>query len=271
MPLRLWSALIPLLLGASTALAADTSDCHLRVGWEEWYPLIYTQSEPLPVADDLPLPSKAEREHLAGSEYALLNSLAERAGCRLSFIEQPWLRALKLLKQGKLDMLYSASRTPEREAFAQFSLPYRVERMVLVVRPEGSPQPARMALRDWLAEPDERGKPHRLGLILGYYYGDILDPIIREPGYHPQLYAVRWDQQLQEMLLHQRIDGYLVETSVAQAQIASTGQPANLIEVSEHRAEPLHLMFARQVSPAIVERFDTAIRSLSTPPDHRAN
>lgn len=226
--------------------AAEEPPCELKVGWEEWFPLIHRQDH-----------------QLTGSEYQLLQQLASGAGCTLEFIEVPWARALQLLKNGQLDMLYGASRTPEREAFAQFSQVYRLEQMVLVVRvPEAIQQNQidELSLVAWLAEHRPGGQLHMLGLIRGFYYGDTLEPIVRDPAIHAQRLEVRWDQQLHQMLILGRIDGYLVEASVARAQQSVGGQPIRVFSVSEHPEEPMHLMFSREVPGEVVERFDQSIR-----------
>lgn len=154
-----------LLITSGLALGQD---CRLRVGWEEWYPLIH------------------ERDgQLAGSEFVLLSTLAKQANCQLEFIELPWIRALKSLQNGDIDLLYGASKTPEREAFAQFSRPYRVEQMLLLTHREGPAQPGPISLTDWLATPNGNDKPRLLGVILGFYYGDQLDPIVHAPRPKP--------------------------------------------------------------------------------------
>ncbi|MDD0841785.1 substrate-binding periplasmic protein [Pseudomonas sp. Gutcm_11s] len=245
-------ALLALCLTFANVAVAEESSCHLRVGWEEWFPLIYQQDE-----------------QLTGNEYELLQQLASGAGCSLEFVEMPWARALQLLKQGQLDMLYGASRTAEREAYAQFSQAYRQEQMVLVVRATEGPRQqelGRLSLVNWLAEPRPNGQPRVLGLIRGFYYGEALEAIVRDPAAHTQRMEVRWDQQLHQVLSLGRIDGYLVEASVAQAQQSVGGQPMQLFAVSEHPQEPMHLMFSRKVEEQVVERFDEAIRQRADNP-----
>lgn len=241
---------LALMLLLSLPLTAPASDepCNLRVGWEEWYPLIHQQDG-----------------QLAGSEFELLNRLASQAGCTLEFVEVPWIRALQLLKQGRLDMLYGASHTAERETFAQFSQSYRLEQMVLVVHATESAQPDELSLSAWLAErnPDDQAK--RFGLIRGFYYGDNLEPILRAPSRSGQRLEVRWDQQLQQMLQHRRIDGYLVEASVARAQAATGGLPVRLLRIREQPSEAMHLMFSLGTPAALVERFNQAIRAQQVP------
>lgn len=243
-PLRL---LIGLFLVTLSSLAL-ADNCHLRVGWEEWYPLIY------------------ERDNqLTGNEFVRLSSLAKQADCQLEFIELPWIRALKSLQEGEIDLLYGASQTPEREVFAQFSRPYRVEQMLLLTQREGASQQDPVSLSSWLATPNASGKPRVLGVILGFYYGDTLDPIVRAPAIQAQRLEVRWDQQLLELLQAGRIDGYLIEASIAPQLTKQNPQALQQHHVREQHPEPMHLMFSRQVPTEIVRRFDAAIGATMQP------
>ena len=234
-----------LLITSGLALGQD---CRLRVGWEEWYPLIH------------------ERDgQLAGSEFVLLSTLAKQANCQLEFIELPWIRALKSLQNGDIDLLYGASKTPEREAFAQFSRPYRVEQMLLLTQREGPSQPGPISLTDWLATPNGNGKPRVLGVILGFYYGDQLDLIVHAPEAQAQRLQVRWDQQLLKLLKARRIDGYLIEASIAPQLTRQNPQALQQHQVSEQNPEPMHLMFSQRVPVEIVQRFNAAIAAPAKP------
>lgn len=238
-------ALLILLSAFSAPLLAvpSESDCRLNVGWEEWFPVFYQQDG-----------------RLQGPEYELLIELAQQADCQLEFFELPWKRQLKRLENADLDLLYAASRTPERELFARFSHSYRSEKMLMVVRASSmASPPASVSLRQWLGTPNEVGRDKTLGLILGYYYGDALNSIITDPAIKSRFLEVRWDQQLQELLNKKHIDGYMVEASVAYAQQQAAEQQLQLLTVDEHQPEPMFLMFSKSVSPAIVERFNRAI------------
>ena len=227
---------------------AQAQDCHLRVGWEEWYPLIH------------------ERDgQLTGSEFVLLSRLAKQANCQLEFVELPWIRALRSLQNGDIDLLYGASKTPEREAFAQFSRPYRVEQMLLLTHREGPAQPGPISLTDWLATPNGNDKPRLLGVILGFYYGDQLDPIVHAPEAQAQRLQVRWDQQLLKLLKAKRIDGYLIEASIAPQLTRQNPQALQQHQVSEQNPEPMHVMFSQRVPVEIVQRFNAAIAAPAKP------
>ena len=249
--LLLISLLTTLSTGSIWAAATDENPCVLKVGWEEWYPFIYQQGQTF-----------------SGSEYTLLSRLAKKTGCQLKFVEVAWDKSLQQLAQGKLDMLFGASMTDERKTYAQFSQAYRFEQIVLVVADTSDssiePSTASISLKHWLEQKNASQQPRRLGLILGYYYGDHLEPILRAPTTKPQIIEMRWDQKLHQQLINQQIDGYLIEASVVQSQRASS---PTWLNVQEFRMEPLHLMFSRQIPADIVERFDRAINDTSQTPN----
>lgn len=74
-----------------------------------------------------------------------------------------------------------------------------------------------------------------------------------------QRLEVRWDQQLLEVLARGRIDGYLVEDSVARAMQRESTQPLHSFAVDEHTEEPMRLMFSRSVPASVVQRLNAAI------------
>lgn len=71
----------------------------------------------------------------SGFGVELLNLLAERAGLQVRYTTgPPWSHLLERLKGGQLDLVQSAYRTEEREAYALFSEPYARERTLFVIR-----------------------------------------------------------------------------------------------------------------------------------------
>ena len=130
---------------------------------------------------------------------------------------------------------------------------------------EGQPQPGPVSLTRWLAMPNASGKPRMLGVILGFYSGDSLDPIVHAPEAQAQRLQVRWDQQLLKLLKAKRIDGYLIEASIAPRLTQQNAQALQQHQVSEQKPEPMHLMFSHKVPIEIVQRFDAAIAAQAKP------
>ena len=226
------------------ALEESTNHCALRVGWEDWSPYIYRQNG-----------------SMAGPEYELLEQLAASADCTLVYVDLPWARALKLLKQQKIELLYASTKTPQREQFSQFSIPYRNELMRLVSRREVTGSQAEVSLTEWFGR---AGRPERrriLGVVRGYHYGNSLQPILTFYERN-NIIDVGSDNQLLEMLLTNRVDGYITEDLVAHEQVAESPAPLALLKIREATAEPMHLMFGLHVPKEIVQRFNRAIQQL---------
>jgi polar amino acid transport system substrate-binding protein len=69
---------------------------------------------------------------LGGTEIDVLNAIFKGSPYCLNFSVLPnSLRAFEELKQGRVDLIFAASKTTERAEYAHFTLPYRVEKMLL--------------------------------------------------------------------------------------------------------------------------------------------
>lgn len=238
-PKRLFLVLSLAAVFIVNAFAGPLENCELKVGWEDWAPYIYMKDG-----------------RLRGREYSYLEKLADKVGCDLQFIEEPWNRSLVSLKINSLDMLYGASYTKERAAFAQFSKPYRYEQFVLMSMKDQTSGEIR--LREWLAEEKSDATPKVLGVIRGFCYGERLEPIARNASSRHLRFEVRSDDQMKAMLISGRIDGFIVEKIVGQEMLRQTPK-LKMSRIEEAHLEPVYLMFSLKVSPEVVALFNAAI------------
>lgn len=100
---------------------ADTEDKTLLGGWYLLDPFQYTEE-------------KAGYSRLTGLDIELLRAIARRAGYAIKFEEVQWRQHVQDIREGRRDIAAAALKTPEREAFAYFSIPYREETNALFVR-----------------------------------------------------------------------------------------------------------------------------------------
>lgn len=240
-PIMMLVCAVLILLGPGTGIAR--AECHLRVGWDDWPPYITLQDG-----------------YFEGLEYDLLTAIAEDAGCSLEMIQVPWARALILLGAGHLDLLYGASYSVERAAFAKYSLPYRRERFVLVTKGENGTETNSIALAEWITSKKGRGGVRSLGLFLGDYYGRTIEEILKSGQNTMSLIEVSGNVQMIAMLKTDRIDGYIVEDAVAKIQISDAPFPLRSHLIEEQPADPLHYMFSKRIPDDVVQRFNAAIK-----------
>ncbi len=192
----------------------------------------------------------------AGADVDLVQAIADELGCVASFPKMPWARVLLDLENGKLDVATSASRTPERERFAHFSVPYRQAQMGIYVRKGES---GRYAL-DGLSGITDAGL--RLGIMRGYYYGPELEALMADPAFARQVdIGVDYEMNIRK-LLHGRIDGFLVDDiGVMVGALAAYGAED---QAEQHpvflAGDEFHLMFSKKsVSDSLVAEIDEVL------------
>jgi polar amino acid transport system substrate-binding protein len=90
--------------------------CELMVRFEQYPPQAYMDDD----------------QQWHGMDVDFAKALLDEAGCSYHFVRIPWGRALGMLEHGKLDMMLSVSKNPQRQQFAHFLGPQRQENIVLV-------------------------------------------------------------------------------------------------------------------------------------------
>ena len=197
-----------------------------------------------------------------GLDVELLRKIAGRAGYAIDSPALDWAEHVRNIETGETDFAVAATKTPEREAFANFSVPYRTETMALIV-PRGQsaslPATTEIELVDLFKKTN-----FQLGIESGAAYpSEAIRAFLDDPANHHQLLRIGTQQDLLQNLIDGQIDGYLADRIVAATLIR-----ANRVrgQVEEHPLlvdGNLHLMFSKaSVPPTVVAAFDRAIDSV---------
>ncbi|TVZ41720.1 hypothetical protein P886_1068 [Alteromonadaceae bacterium 2753L.S.0a.02] len=94
-----------------------------------------------------------------------------------------------------------------------FSQPSRFEEFVLLSYDATNAKS--ISLSEWLSTKNNVGGIKSLGTILGFYYGIELNAFIHANNTSFKRVDVQCDDQMQNMLQMHRIDGFVVEKTVA--------------------------------------------------------
>jgi polar amino acid transport system substrate-binding protein len=204
-------------------------------------------------------------DRVQGLDVDLIGAMAERAGCELEWEQGSWASMLQLVRSGDLDLLPGATRTPEREAFAHFSQPYRRESFRIHVRADEAEKWSGMSLTE-LLEND-----FRLGLTRGYIYGEAVERVLDDPGWADQLVEVPVGELNFLNLMDFRIDGFLEDPFVAASidHRRDWGVTFEALPLDVYSGD-VHLMFSQSgVDMATIERFDRALSELRENGEHQ--
>jgi polar amino acid transport system substrate-binding protein len=102
----------------------------------------------------------------SGLDWELAQAILKEAGCKLELQpELPSARRQRQFEQGQLDLLLSASKTPERRRYARFSIAYRHETVGLFTRASSQRQFQHLASFDALL----RDRASLLAPKVGWY------------------------------------------------------------------------------------------------------
>ena len=93
----------------------------LRIGWYDQYPFTYKKNI-LGVST------------LTGMDIELSKAITRKANFNFKFIEEPWDTQLKMLKEGKIDVMLSGLQSSERLKEFRISNPIRKECTVIYTR-----------------------------------------------------------------------------------------------------------------------------------------
>ena len=102
-----------------------------------------------------------------GLDTKIMEGAVSNLGSEIRFTRLDWEHTIQDIKDGMLDAAGGVYRTPEREAYAYFSQPYRVEDTVFLYRrsqihfADSTDLLSRLSVGDL-----------RLGVVKGYYYGE---------------------------------------------------------------------------------------------------
>ncbi|WP_421185564.1 substrate-binding periplasmic protein [Aeromonas hydrophila] len=221
----------------------------LLVGWSSWHPFSF----------------RDEQQQLQGLDIDLLEAIFNRAGFHANYSEMPWARVLRELEFGTIQLTMSANQTAERDLYARFTLPYRNEETVLLIRRQDKGRWQEVTqLSDLLSRPD-----FTIGLLRDFDYGTDFRTFMQSPQMHQRLLVRLKMEPLIKLLLAGRIQGVVMDPMGLQ-QLNLAGIPLDqLTTLLDIQQTPVHLMLSRRTTtPQQLQRLDEAIRALLQSPEY---
>lgn len=171
----------------SCILSQPTYSCTLRLGIETSFAPYIIQHE----------------DSWRGINVELLQRLVQEIGCELEFIHSPWLRSLKLIEQGELDVLSHLSYNTERSRQFAFIGPHQQESIYLVGLASA------FSGITGVEQLHDKNTAGIVALLNGAYYGDQLDSILNDADNRTRFVFIRGNEDKQALLLNGRVQGVL--------------------------------------------------------------
>ncbi|WP_157610709.1 substrate-binding periplasmic protein [Arsukibacterium perlucidum] len=218
--------------------------CHLRFGVETHFPPHIIKTE----------------TGWSGLSVELAQRLAKEVDCEITLIEGPWLRAMRQIDKGELDLVSHLTFSAARQQHFAFIGPHHLEQIFLVADPAAIPV---LSSVEQLANEIDLTA---IAMLDGAYYGEDFARLQAQPGLKRQLVYINNNLDKIALLNAGRVNAVLEDLSVLrywQKQDTNTSiryQPLLAI----HKG-PVYFGFNKKtLSPAQLQQLNSAWQKLHT-------
>lgn len=187
-------------------------------------------------------------ETVKGRDIDLIRQLLSQVSSRLQLQFVPEKRAMQMLQQGQVDMLFAASYTPQRAEFAWFSDAYRKENNVVLIHQQ-----------TLLLYPELRQREAFLALaqrkLIGVYnpagfYGDSFEQIKQQPAVKQRSLAVYEPERRLDLVAGRRADFTIADSEAVKLDLAARPDAAQFVVLPFFLNEAdIHLMLSKATVP----------------------
>ena len=187
------AAQIIILISMLTALGqAQVFACTLRLGVETHFPphIIKTDTG------------------WSGLSVELAERLAREIDCNIILVESPWLRAMRMIEKGELDLISHLTYSTERQQHFAFIGPHHLEQIYLVADPAAIPP---LTSVEQLTQDVDLTA---IAMLDGAFYGDDFARQQAKPGLKQQLVYINNNLDKMALLNAGRVNAVLEDLSV---------------------------------------------------------
>lgn len=226
---------------SETATEQEQERCRLTMGWDPWEPYQYRDVQ----------------GEVTGLDLDIARAAAKAAGCELRFTEGAWMELLAGVKDGEIDMLAGATRTPGREEFAEFTAPYRTERYQVYASADAD---ALLAIDSVQAL---RDAGVRVGVVAEYYYGEEISELLDELEAEGRLVEAPVAELNYTRLHDGEIDVFIDDPFVA-ARIVRSRRIADIAptRIGIETADVAFMLSRASVTPENIGRFREGLETI---------
>lgn len=207
-----------------------------------------------------PLAYTDEDGEIIGILVEGIREAVRRTGHEVEFRINPWKRVLKEVAEGNADAAFNAGKTEERQAWGAYHDSLLIDETYVFFAREP------MALSRDLEEAPEL----RVGIQLGYYYGERFDRLLQNPPFRSLEVAQTIPRSLR-LLRANRTDVFIGDLLPTMYYLKELGLEDDIHIVQEKESglplvvstSPTYVAFSRsRVDPAYVQAFDEALESV---------
>lgn len=199
---------------------------------------------------------------LQGIDIDLANLVLRKSDIKVVFKQKEWYKTISDTISGEQDLALGVTITRQRQARANFSVPYREERNALVTLTSTSKTLSFNSPNSFLMS--MKSPNFRLGVIRGYVY---VSPLINEYIAANDFLQCRGAVDCHKALKAKKIEGYLIDKMEATARF---GNESNVRIQDLGVSTPISFMFNKKVPQDTIDKINSAIEAIKDSKDYEA-
>lgn len=155
----------------------------------------------LAVSDDFPPYHMRHADNTwSGISIDIAKLLVTKAGCELAVLDVPWIRAIKLLKEGKVHILTNFTKNQQRSQFSYFLGPHHIEQVSFI-----APKTMNLNVSNISQLKNFKGS---IGITRGNFFGPEFEKyVLQSVDVKNKVVEIKSNNDRYHMLLQGRING----------------------------------------------------------------
>ena len=224
---------------SSPVMASDVCDEPLKIGYEKFFPF-----------------EGKENGEMVGINIDMQEKISKKIGCNIVWMESPWKRLLRSVKNGEIDIANTASINPEREKYANFSIPYLPYEAILFVG-KGARNTAD-SLKSYLDD------GHSLAIVREYDYGENTMSLLEKKEYEKQIKVTSSPELSVRIVAAGRVDATIGNRYTLSHTAQENGLRDKITATNTVvQSSPIHVMFSKKSVPQkVIDAYNAAIEDL---------
>jgi len=208
----------------------------------------------LAVSDDFPPYHMRHADgNWSGVSIDIARLLVAKAGCELAVLDVPWIRAIKLLKKGKVHILTNFTKNPQRSQFSYFLGPHHIEQISFI-----APKTMSIDVSNISQLKNFKGS---IGITRGNFFGSEFEQyVLQSVEVKNKMVEIKSNNDRYHMLLLGRINAMFDDKLSAKYLLAKhqTNNQQFSIRFS-FNASPVYFGISKKgVSPALRKKLNNA-------------
>ena len=236
---------------------ASADDCKLTAGYSDYPPVTYNDAS----------------GKVIGLDIELIDVIAKKAGCSVTWEKLPWERVISNIRNGELNLTSSCSDSEERRKFANL-VGYRDGGNIVFVRKADLDKFTNVqSFADLINKTDSK-----VGVFVGYDYGPAAATFLSDPKYKNRFDAVPDTVIISNFkkLDSGRVDAVVLEKVVGMSLIKTNNLEGKLValpfDLSSGDDLVNYLLISKAADPdgKIYEKIKTAAEAVKNTDEYKA-